>query len=198
MPRRPAPKTRAVLRRVIVGSKNPPKVAAVRAAFGEYFPGLRVTSVAADPGVPEQPVGWRAIVKGAKNRARAAFRSGPCELGVGYEDGLAPVPATRTGYVNFGCCAIYDGRRFAVGFSAGFEYPRACTRAAVTRAVPVGDTFDRVFARATGAGRRRGAPSSLTVGNVGMLSGKKLTRRDYVRQAAIAALIQLRHPALYP
>ncbi len=191
--RRPAAPPKLVL----VGSRNPPKVAAVREAFSEYFSGVRVRGIAADPGVADQPIGWLAIVKGAKNRARQVFRATPCDLGVGYEDGLVKVPATRTGYANFGCCAIYDGRRFAVGFSAGFQYPLACTRAALRKGTPVGDTFDKVFAEATGATRRRGTPSSLTIGNVGMLSGRKLTRREYTRQAVIAALIEFRHPQLF-
>lgn len=182
---------------VLVGSRNPPKVAAVREAFSEYFPGVQVRGIAADPGVADQPIGWPAIVKGAKNRARQAFRAARCDLGVGYEDGLVKMPATRTGYANFGCCAIYDGRRFAVGFSAGFEYPLACTREALTKGTPVGDTFDKVFAGATGGTRRRGTHSSLTIGNVGMLTGRKLTRRAYTRQAVIAALIALRHPQLF-
>ena len=182
---------------VLVGSRNPPKIAGVREAFSEYFSGVRVRGVAADPGVAEQPIGWGAIIKGAKNRARQAFRATRCDLGVGYEDGLVKVPATRTGYANFGCCAIYDGRRFAVGFSAGFEYPLACTREALGKGTPVGDTFDKVFAGTTGGTRRRGTHSSLTIGNVGMLTGRKLTRKAYTRQAVIAALIELRHPQLF-
>jgi non-canonical (house-cleaning) NTP pyrophosphatase len=31
-----------------------------------------------------------------------------------------------------------------------------------------------------------------------MLTGRKLTRREYTRHAVIGALIQLRHPQLYP
>ncbi len=132
------------------------------------------------------------------NRAERAFAAGACDLGVGYEDGLVPVPFTTTGHVNFGCCAIFDGARHALGFSSGFEYPAACTEQAVSRGVPVGDTFDRVFAAATGAKPPEGAPSSLTIGNVGILTGGKLVRRDYTRHAVICALVQLRHPDLFP
>jgi len=182
--------------RVIVGSRNGPKIAAVRDAFAMYRKGVRVRGVAVDPGVPEQPVGWGAIVRGAKNRARGAYRAAPCDLGVGYEDGLVRVPGTRTGHANFGCCAIYDGRRFSLGFSAGFEYPVAGTEAALSRGTPVGDTFDALFARAAG-GRARRRPSSLTVGNVGVLTGGRLARRAYTREAVILALTQLRHPGLF-
>jgi inosine/xanthosine triphosphatase len=185
-------------RRVLVGSRNAPKVGAVRDAFRRYFGGVRVSGVAVEPGVPQQPIGWAEILEGAKSRARRAFEAGPCDVGVGYEDGLVPVAGTGTGHVNFGCCAIFDGRRFTLGFSGGFEYPTACTRRAVGARRPVGDTFDAVFARATGRRAPENRPSALTIGNVGMLTGRKLTRREYTRHAVIGALIQLRHPQLYP
>lgn len=123
--------------------------------------------------------------------------AGSCDLGVGYEDGLVPVEETRTGHVNFGCCAIFDGADFSLGFSGGFEYPLECSQRAVSTGTPVGDTFDRVFSHATGSALPESGPSSLTIGNIGVLTGEKLTRRDYTRHAVVCALIQLRLPGLY-
>jgi len=184
------------VRRVAVGSGNRPKIDAVREAFEAYFEGVEVVGVEVASGVPDQPIGWEEIVAGAMNRAERAFAAKPCDVGVGYEDGLVGVGGTATGHVNFGCCAIFDGSRHALGFSAGFEYPPACTEAAVARRIPVGDTFDEAFASATGA-PAGDAPSSLTVGNIGKLTAERLVRREYTRQAVICALIQLRHPGLY-
>jgi len=184
------------VKRVAVGSRNPPKIDAVREAFEGYFEGVEVVGADVTSGVPDQPIGWEEIVAGAMNRAERAFAAAPCDAGVGYEDGLVEVAGTASGHVNFGCCAIFDGSRHALGFSAGFEYPTLCTEAALSRRIPVGDTFDDVFARATGA-RAEGAPSALTVGNIGKLTSEHLVRREYTRQAVICALIQLRHPALY-
>ena len=72
--------------------------------------------VGVESGVPEQPIGWTEIVSGARNRARAAFDSGPCGLAVGIEDGLArlvegPVDEVRPadGFFNVGCAWITDG-----------------------------------------------------------------------------------------
>ncbi len=184
------------MKRVAVGSRNPPKIDAVREAFESYFEGVEVVGADVPSGVPDQPLGWEEIVAGAKNRAESAFAAGPCDAGVGYEDGLVEVPGTATGHVNFGCCVIFDGSRHALGFSAGFEYPAACTQSALSRRIPVGDTFDEVFAQATGA-RAGGAPSALGVGNIGKLTAERLVRREYTRQAVLCALIQLRHPVLY-
>jgi inosine/xanthosine triphosphatase len=209
----PEPPPKLPQDRIAVGSRNAPKVDAVREAFEAYGSDARVVGVAVESGVSEQPIGWEEIVAGAMNRAERAFSAMACDLGVGYEDGLVEVPGTATGHVNFGCCAIFDGKRHALGFSAGFEYPLACTEAAVGRRIPVGDTFDDVFARAAGAAggagpeardRKTGRaaagaaePSSLTVGNVGRLTGERLVRREYTRHAVLCALIQLRHPTLY-
>jgi len=184
------------VKRVAVGSRNRPKIDAVREAFESYFEGVEVLGADVPSGVPDQPIGWAEIVGGAMNRAERAFAATPCDAGVGYEDGLVEVAGTATGHVNFGCCAIFDGARHALGFSAGFEYPSVCTEAALSRRIPVGDTFDDVFAQATGA-PAEGAPSSLTVGNIGRLTAERLVRREYTRQAVICALIQIRHPSLY-
>jgi inosine/xanthosine triphosphatase len=184
------------VKHVVVGSRNRPKIDAVREAFEAYFEGVAVVGADVASGVPDQPIGWEEIIAGAMNRAERAFGAIPCDAGVGYEDGLVEVGGTATGRVNFGCCSIFDGSRHALGFSAGFEYPTVCTEAAVSRRIPVGDTFDAVFARATGV-RAEGAPSALTVGNIGMLTAGRLVRREYTRQAVTCALIRLRHSGLY-
>ena len=43
--------------RVLVGSANPVKIAAVRDAFEPCFPGAVVEGIEASSGVPAQPVG---------------------------------------------------------------------------------------------------------------------------------------------
>lgn len=104
---------------VRVGTRNPAKLGAVRAALaalatpatlaalrsvpslcsGAAPTGLDVVGVDAESGVPEQPVGWNEIVAGARQRAEAARASGSCELALGIEDGLValPVPSRAGG-----------------------------------------------------------------------------------------------------
>ena len=57
--------------RVLVGSANPVKIAAVRDAFEPYFPGAVVEGIETPSGVPAQPVGDETFT-GAENRARDA------------------------------------------------------------------------------------------------------------------------------
>jgi non-canonical (house-cleaning) NTP pyrophosphatase len=74
-----------------VGTTNPGKVAAVRAALAAY-PALADFSAApskVDSGVSEQPRTLDETTRGARNRAqRAAAGSGPRAFGIGMESGL--------------------------------------------------------------------------------------------------------------
>jgi inosine/xanthosine triphosphatase len=186
----------AALRRVRVGSANPPKIQAVRDAFAAFAPGAEVEGAPVATGVPEQPVGFAEIVAGARARAQAAFASGACDLAVGYEDGLVEIPGTGERWFNLGCAAIVDGAREGLGFSSGFAYPPACAERAVAERAPIGDLFDALW-RAHRPGERRGPPSALSEGNVGKLTLGALPRSDYARHAVLSALVSFLHPDLY-
>lgn len=186
----------AALRRVRVGSTNPPKLEGVRAALAALAPDAQVEGASVESGVPAQPVGFAEIVAGARERARAAFALGGCELAVGYEDGLVELPGTAERWFNVGCAALADGRREALGFSSGFAYPPACAERAVRAREPIGDLFDALWASAHGASP--GAPpSGRSLGNVGKLTDAALPRADYTRQAVLCALVSFLHPELY-
>jgi inosine/xanthosine triphosphatase len=179
--------------RVRLGSESRAKVEAVRRGLGTLFGEVCVDPVTVESGVPEQPLGFDEIVAGARNRARAAYDDGGCDLGVGIEDGLVPVPGARTGWVNIGCCVLYDGREEHVGFSAGFEYPNACVESALgPERVPVGTSFDSVYRAPEGFGDP--GPGA---GNIGRLTGGAVTRVEYGAQAVTCAAVRLLHPSLY-
>lgn len=186
----------AGMRRVHVGSTNGPKLDAVRGALSPYLRELAVSGVSVASGVPEQPVGFDEIVAGARQRARAAMAGGGCDLAVGLEDGLVEIPAAGRHALNFGCAAVTDGRRVALGFSAGFAYPPGCADEAVATRAPIGGLFDALWARARG---EAGAVSAaLGLGNVGRLTAGVLPRAEYARHAVVCAFVQLLHPDLYP
>jgi inosine/xanthosine triphosphatase len=188
------------LERVFVGSKNEPKIAAVRAAVGAFARGVSVTGVAVSSGVSDQPVGFEEIVRGARNRAEAAIAAGDCDLGVGIEDGLVSLPnGVEPGceaVVNVGCAAVSDGRRVSIGFSSGFAYPPDVAERAVTERAPIGDLFDELWRKRSG--ERARIPSARTSGNVGKLTSGVLSREEYARHAVLCALVSFLHPDLYP
>jgi len=186
----------AGLRVVRVGSTNPPKLAGVRAAIAPFAPTAQVEGVAAESGVPDQPVGFPEIARGARNRARAAHQGEPCDLAVGYEDGLVSLPGAAEGWFNVGCAAVTDGERVGLGLSSGFAYPPACAEPAAAGREPVGALFDALWRDHAGQGAEA-LPSALSIGNVGVLSLGALPRADYTRQAVLCALVHFLHPALY-
>ena len=187
----------AAVRRVAVGTTNEPKLEAVRLALAPYAPEARVEGRPVDSGVPEQPVGWEAIVEGSRNRASRAA-STDCELSIGIEDGLVPVPAGDGGiqHVNVGCVAVLRADCFSLGFSSGFAYPPACLTRAVQGHEDIGTAFDRFWRK-----HRDEAdpiPSGRSVGNIGRLSLGVLPRSEYTRHAVVCALLPLLHSDLYP
>jgi len=195
----------ARLESVRVGTQNGPKIAAVREALSAYAPAARVDGVSVESGVAEQPVGYPEIVRGAKNRARAAFRSGACDLAIGIEDGLVELELADghgPAVLNVGCAAVFDGERDSLGFSSGFAYPPAVSGPALRERAPIGDLFDALWNRsragAVVAGEAPGSTaSSLGVGNIGKLTLGVLPRSEYGRHAVVCALVRFLHPDLY-
>jgi len=202
---------------VRVGSRNEPKLEAVRSALAAYASDPAVVGVEVESGVPEQPVGFPEIVAGARNRARGAFRSGACDLAVGIEDGLVEIDlgGAEREVLNVGCAVVVDGVRESLGLSSGFAYPPDCVRPALRDREPIGDVFDRVFRAWSGEGagaespaKSGGAagelhaqpgavPSGRGIGNIGKLSLGVLPRSDYARHAVLCALVRFLHPGLY-
>jgi len=178
---------------VRVGSRNTAKLEAVRRGLAPFFVHVDVVGVDAPSGVDAQPLGFAEIVAGARTRARSSHSSGACDLAAGIEDGLIEVPEVATGWVNLGCCVLFDGAREGLGFSAGFEYPPDCV-AAATRSprTPIGDAFDRRFVPRPGA-RDPGAGA----GNIGRLTEGALTRAEYGAQAVTCAWLRFMHRELY-
>ncbi|MBW2286245.1 MAG: DUF84 family protein [Deltaproteobacteria bacterium] len=195
----PAVNPLSSIQRVRVGSRNEPKIAAVRSAMAAYAPSVEVCGVAVDSGVPEQPVGFEEIVQGARNRAAAAQRSGDCDLAVGIEDGLVALPAVAatagTPHLNIGCAVVSDGQRVSLGFSSAFAYPLGITEAAVSDRSPIGELFDTLW-RAR-RGESQDLPSARTSGNVGKLTAGALPRSEYARHAVLCALVMFVNPDLY-
>jgi inosine/xanthosine triphosphatase len=176
-----------------VGSRNAAKLEAVRRGLAPFFARVDVVGADAETGVHAQPLGFAEIIAGARNRAHASHSLGDCDLGAGLEDGLVSFPEVPGGWMNVGCCVLFDGKREGYGLTSGFEFPPGCTGPAVSPArTPIGDTFDSVFRR----------PPDLPdpgpgAGPIGRLTGGALTRADRGAQAVTCAWLRFLHPELY-
>lgn len=113
--------------KVLVGSRNPVKIKAVREVFGRVFSkeGLEVEGVAVESGVAEQPKSNEESLRGARNRARRVIEKGKGDYGIGLEGGVyeEKVDGERK---MFSCawCVVRD-REGVEGYSGGlrFELP---------------------------------------------------------------------------
>jgi inosine/xanthosine triphosphatase len=152
----------AGLRRVVVGSANPVKVAAVRAVIDRCLAGVAVTGVAVASGVPDQPWGDAETRAGAITRARAALSTDPtADLGMGIEGGV--VRETDGSVRTCAWAAVVDrAGTEATGGSLAVTLPPSVVRL-LEAGEELGVAMDRVAAT-TGTKHGRGAVGILTAG----------------------------------
>jgi len=176
--------------KIFVGTKNEAKLDAVREVVASYASlknaeiiGREVASEVAD-----QPKSMRETVRGAKNRAKKVF--GECDLSIGLESGLVEVPGSLNGFMDLGVCAIFNGEKFALGLSSGFECPPKVNSLILNEGLDM-----------TQACNKLGLTSNPKLGSaeglVGILTKGRVTRKEYTKQSLKMALIQIENKELY-
>ena len=98
--------------KVAVGSKNPVKIRAAKAAFigADY----EIFAIDAESGVSDQPMSDEETIKGAVNRAIAAAEKGEAEIGIGLEGGVQQTPYGLL-LCNWGALAVNGKEPFIAG-----------------------------------------------------------------------------------
>jgi len=170
--------------KINVGSTNPVKVEAVKEKILEYdfLKDAQVLGLETDSGVSLQPGSLEETIQGARNRAKNAFVN--CDLGIGLESGLMSVPLTKTGYMDFCACAIFDGTEYYIGLSSVFEYPPKVMEMVLKDKVTITQAFHKL-------GLTTNPEIGMAEGAIGILTHNRLTRKDYTKQAITTALIFL-------
>lgn len=115
---------------VRVGSASPMKLKAARRAFAEYFKGVRMVGVEVPSGVPAQPLSFGQVVRGARNRARAAFSG--CDYSVGIEAGVFRVASVAPRPFQITMACVFDGTREALGSGPFFEIPESLVKKVIS------------------------------------------------------------------
>lgn len=155
------------LARVAVGSRNPVKVAAVRAVVARVSPATEVVAVAVASGVPDQPWGDDETIRGAATRARAALAETGADLAVGLEGGVVALPDGGVRSCAWAVAVGADGRE-SVGGSLAMPLPPAVA-AALRAGAELGPAMDTL---AGTVNVKHGT------GAVGLLTGGLVTRQQ--------------------
>lgn len=174
--------------RVVVASKNPIKIEAVKNAFGEMFSedkSFEFKGVSIPSGVADQPMTDSETRQGALNRVEGARRTVPeADFWVGLEGGLEE----RDGNLEaFGWMAVASLGNVSSSRTATFVLPPAVSKL-IHEGMELGEADDIVFNKSN---------SKQQNGAVGLLTGDHITRESYYRHALIMALIPFRSSDLY-
>lgn len=154
----------ASLRCAVVGSRNPVKIAAVRAVLTRVASDVVVHGLDVGSGVAEQPWGDAETIRGARTRAQRALASfADAELAVGLEGGVVEAPDGAVRTCAWAVAAHRNGTE-GVGGSLSMPLPPGVI-ARLRRGEELGLAMD-AEAEVTGTKTGRGAVGILTAGLV--------------------------------
>lgn len=175
-----------------VGSKNKIKITAVKEAVKLYpklFPNPKVTGFEVNIPLFGHPLNLQETVEGAIKRAKEAFVE--CDYSFGIEGGLMEIPHSKTGFIEVGVCAVFDGKNLCLGLGPGYEWPKEVTKLILNKKADASLAFNQL--RLTHH-KKLGA---IKGGIVGFLTQGRITREDFTKYSIIMALIQLEKPQMY-
>jgi len=175
------------MKKVIVASKNPVKIDAVKRGFEKMFEGIEFEflGVSVPSGVSDQPMTSMETLQGAKNRAQNAQKEVPeADYWVGVEGGCED---SLEGMEAFAWAVVHSMDRMGKGKTGVFFLPEKI-RVLVQSGIELGVADDMVFQRTN---------SKQANGAVGILTGDVLDRATFYIEAVIFALIPFKNSELY-
>ena len=175
------------MKEIIIASKNPVKINAVKMAFEKVFSeeDFKFEGASIPSNVSDQPIGNEEIITGASNRAKNAMISFPdADFWVGIEGGIEK---TKYGVGSFSWVVVKSKNKEGKAKGNIFFLPKKVVEL-IDQGKELGDADDIVFG---------GSNSKQKNGSVGILTGDIVTRTDYYYSALVLALIPFKNPNLY-
>ena len=132
--------------KILVGSKNPVKIASVEEALSNYFENISVDGIDVDSGVADQPINDDTYT-GARNRAQKLksineSKKLGADLFIGIEGGIAK---QFDKWFAFGCmCVIDNENNIGFGTSPQFELPAQVVKK-LLGGIELGDVVDEIM-----------------------------------------------------
>ena len=176
---------------VIVGSKNPSKLQAVRMGFQNVFPEHEFVFLTAEvsSNVSSQPMGDQETLTGARNRAHNARQACPkADYWVGLEGGLSGLDGVEESLAAYSWIYILGKNQVGFGRSASYILPNKIADL-IRQGMEQGEADDLVFGQEN---------SKQASGGVGLLTNDLITRAELYAMAVKLALIPFIQQELYP
>ena len=175
--------------KIIVGSKNPNKVEAVREVFTELFPNdLEVVGIEVDSNINDQPITMEETIRGAMNRATSAFLD--CDLSIGIEGGLMEVPHSKSRYMQFEACVLFDGTDCYLGLTGLFAIPNQIIEIIKKEGINLSYAL-----------LKHGYTDSEYIGHeqgvIGLFTKGKIDRKEFTKQAVEMMLIHFNNKEIF-
>jgi len=176
------------MKKIVVASLNPVKIASAKAGFTRMFPdeSFKAVGVSAGSEVSDQPMSEEETLTGAENRVKNAAKIEPeADFWVGMEGGLE----TTAGGMESFAWIVVKSKSGVVGKSrtCSFTLPEAMAKL-ISQGKELGEADDIVFGQTN---------SKQINGTIGNLTGNVITRTSYYESAVILALIPFKNPQLY-
>lgn len=175
--------------KIIVGSKNPNKVEAVREVFKDTFgTDLDVAGMDVSSDISDQPFSLEETITGAINRAKNAYQD--CDFSVGIEGGLMEVPHSKSGYMQFEVCVLFDGSDCYLGLTGLFAIPSHII-----------ETIKKEGTNLSHALLKHGHTDSEYIGHdqgvIGVFTKGKINRKEFTKQAVEMMLIHFNNKEIF-
>jgi inosine/xanthosine triphosphatase len=175
------------MKKVIIASKNPVKIQAVKNGFQKMFPDQNFEFIGKtiDSGVSDQPLTDSETYLGASNRVKSAVQEySGADFYVGIEGGLE---RSKNEMQAFAWIVIRSGDKMGKSKTASFYLPDKIADL-VSQGKELGEADDIVFGLEN---------SKQQNGAVGILTNNVMTRGSYYTEAVILALIPFLNEDLY-
>ena len=177
-----------MVEKIVIASKNPVKINAVKIAFERMFPQneYEVIGVSVISGVSDQPMTDEETFKGAQNRVEnARVEISDADYFVGIEGGIEVINNEMQVFAWIYIKSL-DGRE-GKGKTSCFYLPKKIAKL-VKEGYELGDANDIVF---------NGHNLKQKNGSIGTLTGDLITRTSYYVEAVTVALIPFNNTELY-
>lgn len=170
--------------KIVIASKNPVKIKAVRGAFRKVFPNKKFEFVGFEvpSGVASQPIGAKETLKGAKNRALKVAKIIKADFYVGLEGGVNKKMNRERAWM----FVLDKNGKSGIASTGTFPLPKEITKL-LKSGKELGEAADIVFGYKN---------SKQGLGAVGLLTNGIVDREKYYRQALILSLIPFTNPKL--